>query len=143
MKSGRRWFVLLMLATAVAPCGLAQVPGAPVQAGTGEIIIFNDSGKTLIPSNQKVTDHGKAFASLARQTYVKVAVPAGAHVLRPDPFLWKQEVRFTVEPGTTHYVVVAYKPERSWALPAAGAPLLLKEISEAEAAPLLREMKAQ
>ncbi len=112
-------------------------------AGTGEITIFNDSGKTLIPSNQKVTDNGKAFASLARQTYVKVAVPAGAHLLRPDPFLWKQEVRLTVEPGSTHYVVVAYKPERSWALPAAGAPLMLKEISEAEAAPLLREMKAQ
>lgn len=69
--------------------------------------------------------------------------PAGAQLLRPDPYLWKQEVRLTVEPGTTHYVVVAYKPERSWALPGAGAPLILKEIPEAEAAPLLQEMKMQ
>jgi len=143
MKSGRGLFMLLVLAPAVASLAPAQEQGTPAPAGTGEIIIFSDSGKTLIPSNQKVTDNGKAFASLARQTYVKVAVPAGAHRLRPDPYLWKQEVALTVEPGTTHYVVVAYKPERSWALPAAGAPLILKELSEVEAAPRLREMKAR
>jgi len=143
MKSGRGLFMLLVLALAVASPVPAQEQVTPAPAGTGEIIIFNDSGKTLIPSNQKVTDNGKACASLARQTYVKVTVPAGAHRLRPDPYLWKQEVDLAVEPGTTHYVVVAYKPERSWALPAAGAPLILKEISEAEAALLLREMKAQ
>jgi hypothetical protein len=108
-----------------------------------ELVIFNDSGSTLIPSNQKVTDNGKVLGSVARQTYVKVVVAAGAHLLRPDPFLWKQEVRLTVEPGTTRYIVVAYMPERSWVLPAADAPLILKEITESEAAPLLRETKAQ
>jgi hypothetical protein len=149
MNSSRTLFTLLMLVWAVAPIANAQEQTAPgpnatqPPAGTAELVIFNDSGKTLVPSDQKVTDNGKRLASLARQTYVKVAVAAGAHLLRPDPYLWKQEVRLTVEPGTTHYLVIAYKPERSWALPAAGAPLILKEISEAEAAPLLREMKAK
>src|SRR5512137_2238117 len=149
MNASRRLFMLLTLVWAFAPPGFAQEQAAPVpgvaqpQAGTAELVIFNDSGKTLIPGNQKVTDNGKPLASLARQTYVKVVVAAGAHLLRPDPYLWKQEARLTIEPGTTRYIVVAYKPERSWALPAAGASLMLKEISESEAAPLLREMKAQ
>jgi hypothetical protein len=147
LKSGIRWLVIFVMAMAAATIALAQVQAPPAaevtnaSVGTGQLVIFNDSGKTLIPSNQKVTDNGKPIASLARQTYVKVAVPAGVHLLRPDPYLWKQQVRLDVEPGTTHYIVVAYKPERSWALPAAGAPLLLQEISEAEAAPLLSDMK--
>jgi hypothetical protein len=149
MNSSRTFFTFLMLVWTAAPIANAQEQAAPASnsmqppAGTTELVIFNDSGKTLIPSDQKVTDNGKLVASLARQTYVKVAVAAGAHLLRPDPYLWKQEVRLTVEPGTTHYLVIAYKPERSWVLPAAGAPLILKEISESEAAPLLREMKAK
>lgn len=149
MNSSRTRFTLLMLVWAVASIGFAQEQVAPVSnatqppAGMANLVIFNDSGKTLIPSNQKITDNGKPLASLARQTYVTVAVTAGAHLLRPDPYLWKQEVRLTVEPGTTHYLVIAYKPERSWALPAAGAPLILKEISESEAAPLRREMKTK
>jgi hypothetical protein len=63
--------------------------------------------------------------------------------LRPEPFLWKQEVRLEVAPGSRHYVVVAYKPERSWAMPFAGTPLILRELSEADALPLILEMKAQ
>ena len=149
VKSCLGLLAIVALAMTAAPIVLAQVPEPPpseatnAPIGTGELVIFNDSGWTLIPSNQKVTDNGKALASLARATYVKVIVPAGPHLLRPDPFLWKQEVRLTIEPGTTHYIVIAYKPERSWALPAAGAPLVLREISESEAAPLLAAMKAQ
>lgn len=41
-------------------------------ASNGEILLFSDGGKTLIPGNQKVTYNGRAFANLARQTY-----PAG------------------------------------------------------------------
>lgn len=149
MKSGHRLLAIFALAMTGASIALAQVqqPPAPeataASVGTGELVIFNASGKTLFPSNQKVTDNGKPLASLARATYVKLTVAAGPHLLRPDPFLWKQEVRLTVEPGTTHYIVIAYKPERSWALPAAGAPLILREISESEATPLLAEMKPQ
>jgi hypothetical protein len=149
MKSSRSLIVVLAMLAAVAGPAIGQEPAPAMPAvseaapGTGELVIFNDSGRTLIPSNQKVTDNGKPLASLARQTYMKLVIPAGPHLLRPDPFLWKQEVRINVEPGSTHYVVVAYKPERSWALPAAGAPLLLQEITAADAEPLLREMKAR
>jgi len=128
---------------------VAQQPVSPASeatnapADTAELFIFNDSGRTLIPGKQKVTDNGRTVASLARQTYVKVVIPAGPHLLRPDPFLWKQEISLSVDPGSKRYIVVAYKPERSWAAPVAGPPLILREISEAEAAPLLREMTPQ
>jgi hypothetical protein len=117
------------------------VPSAPPESG--EVFIFNDSGPTLIPGNQNVTGNGKRVASLPRQTYVKLIVPPGPLLLRTDPFLWKQEVHLNVEPGKQYYVVVAYKPERSWVVPIAGSPLLLRQISDAEAMPLLGEMKAQ
>lgn len=125
--------------------GQANSHPPPAGAGpaTGDVFIFNDSGPTLISSNQNVTANDKRVTSLPRMTYAKLAFPPGTLVLRPDPFLWKQEVTLTVGKGTTHYVVVAYKPARSWAAPLAGAPLLLREISEAEAAPLFNEMRPQ
>jgi hypothetical protein len=109
----------------------------------GEAFIFNDSGATLIPSNQNVTGNGGRIASLPRKTFVRLLFPPGPLLLRTDPFLWKQEVTLNVSPGTKHYVVVAYKPERSWAAPLAGSPLLLREIPEADAAELFNEMKPQ
>jgi len=135
----------------VAPC-LAQPPEpappttpaagvAPTQAA--ELYVFNDSGRTLVASNQVVTDNGRKIASLPRQTYVKLYVAPGAHLLKPDPPLWKQQVSLTVAAGGRYFVVVAYKPERSWAAPLAGTPLILHELTEEQAAPLLREMKAQ
>jgi hypothetical protein len=108
-----------------------------------DVYLFNDSGRTLIPSDQVVTDNGKKVASLPRQTYVKLELASGVHLLKPKPALWKQQVSLDVVAGRDYYVVVAYKPERSWAVPFAGAPLVLREITEEEAAPLLREMTAQ
>jgi hypothetical protein len=110
---------------------------------SARVVIFNDSGRTLVPTKLKVTDNGQPLVSLARQTYVSVALPAGSHQLRPDPFVWKQEVALDLQPGTTRYVVIAYNPTRSWSMPFAGAPLLMKEITADEAAPLLKEMKEQ
>jgi hypothetical protein len=136
----------LALATCFAPPeAAAQEPSAAASApsAAGELYLFNDSGRTLISSNQIVTDNGKVLASLPRQTYVRLPLSPGEHLLRPDPYLWKQEVRLQVTPGSTHYVVVAYKPERSWALPLAGPPLLLHQLTQQEAEPLLKEMKAQ
>jgi hypothetical protein len=106
-----------------------------------DVYLFNDSGRTLIPSDQVVTDNGKKVASLPRQTYVKLDLEPGTHVLRPKPYLWKQQVSLDVVPGRDYYVVVAYKPERSEAWPLAGAPLVLREITAAEAEPLLRGLK--
>ena len=108
-----------------------------------DVYLFNDSGRTLIPSDQVVTDNGKKIASLPRQTYVKLDLAPGTHLLKPKPALWKLQVSLDVVPSRDYYVVVAYKPERSWAVPFAGAPLVLREITEAEAEPLLRELKAQ
>ena len=84
---------------------------------------------------------GRPLASLPRASYVELELAPGRHVLRTDPFLWKQELVLDVKPGQRHYVVVAYRPERSWALPFAGTPLLLKPLPEAEARALMREMQ--
>ena len=149
MAINRRATLTLLSALVLPPLADAQAQpvldaaSASAASETGDLYIFNDSGRTLIPSNQVVTDNGKQVASLARQTYVKLVLPAGPHLLRPDPFLWKQEVSLSVSAGSRHYVVIAYKPERSWAMPFSGPPLMLREISEQEAAPLLREMKPQ
>jgi hypothetical protein len=97
----------------------------------------------VIPSNQVVTDNGTKLASLPRRTYAKVRLTPGRHLLKPDPPLWKQQVLLNVVPGNRYFVVVAYKPERSWAAPLAGAPLILHEITEEQAAPQLAEMKLQ
>lgn len=145
-------FVRLLTVTvtallAIATPALAQAPSPDIAASappnTGELVVLNDSGRTLIPSNQVVTDNGRPLVSLPRQTFARLFVTVGAHQLRPDPFLWKQEVNLDVTTGSRHYVVVAYKPERSWAKPFGGTPLILREISEADALPLMREMKPQ
>lgn len=133
------------------PAGQAQShPAASSASGVeavsqpvADLYIFNDSGRTLIPSNQVVTDNGAKLVSLPRQAYAKVQLQPGPHVLKPEPFLWKQQVILDVAAGKRYFVVVAYKPKRSWAAPFAGAPLILREITEEQAAPLLQEMKAQ
>ena len=158
MKNRRSWLTIIvgaLAAAATAPASLAQ-PSAPepaaaapepaasaAPASTGTLVIFNASGPTLIPGNQVVTDNGARLVSLPRRTYAQVQLAPGAHLLKPDPPLWKQQVLLQVEPGQRYYVVVAYKPERSWAAPFAGAPLILQQITEEQAAPLLAEMKPQ
>jgi hypothetical protein len=140
---------LILAGTAAAPCCLAQgagsdaAPAATSEIAAGVLYIFNDSGPTLIPSNQVVTDNGAKLASLPRRSYIKVKLSPGPHLLKPDPPLWKQQVLLDVVAGNRYFVVVAYKPERSWAAPQAGAPLILQQITEEQAAPLLAEMKPQ
>ncbi|MDE2236130.1 MAG: hypothetical protein KGK44_11390 [Gammaproteobacteria bacterium] len=119
------------------PAGLA------IPEGMAELYLFNDSGKTLVPSSQEITDNGKTIASLARQTYVRLFITTGPHVLRPDPYLWKQEVRLNAAAGITYYVAIAYKPERSWAWPLTGAPLVMKLLTKEQALPMRNEMRPQ
>lgn len=107
-----------------------------------EVVVLNDSGATVIPGRQQLTDNGKPLASLPRRTYARLPIAPGPHVLRPDPFLWKQEVILDAQAGAKYYVVIAYKPQRSWAAPLAGSPLVLKAISESEALSVIREMTA-
>lgn len=142
----------LLAAAAVAPSCLAQgqgpdaaasAPDTAPEVAAGLLYVFNDSGPTLIPNNQVVADNGSKLASLPRRTYAKVRLTPGPHLLKPDPPLWKQQVLLNVVAGNRYFVVVAYKPERSWAGPLAGAPLVLHEITEEQAAPLMAEMKLQ
>lgn len=142
----------IFLALAGVPLCRAQAPEAAAAASassttpevtSGTLYIFNDSGPTLIPSNQFVTDNGIKLAGLPRQTYLRVELAPGRHLLKPDPPLWKQQVALDVIAGNRYFVVIAYRPERSWAWPIAEAPLMLRELTEAQAAPLLKEMKAR
>jgi hypothetical protein len=121
----------------------ASAPETAPEVAAGLLYVFNDSGPTLIPGNQVVTDNGTKLVSLPRRTYARIRLTPGPHLLKPDPPLWKQQVLLNVVPGNRYFVVVAYKPERSWAAPLAGTPLVLHEITEEQAAPLLAEMKAQ
>lgn len=111
------------------------------EPGQGEPYVFNDSGWTLVPSDQALTDNGKELVRLPRQTYVRLTLPPGQHLLKPEPPLWEQEVRLAVKPGQRYFVVVAYKPERSWLLPFARTPLVLREVGEEAGTRLLKEMK--
>lgn len=138
-QSRRRW-LLRSLASLLAGCAVVVAAQVQPEPG-GTLFILNDSGRTLIAGNQALTDNGRPLASLPRLSWTQVQLAPGRHVLRTDPFLWKQEVELTVQPGQRYYVVVAYRPERSWALPFAGTPLLLKPLAEADAQALMREMQ--
>ena len=127
--------MMLAVATAIA--------SSEVSPESADVYLLNDSGRTLIPSDQVVTDNGQKIASLPRQTYVKLQLAPGVHLLNTKVPNKKRQVSLDVVAGKTYFVVVAYKPGRSWAAPFGGDPLLLREITEQEAAPLLREMKAQ
>ncbi len=108
------------------------------QDGTAELFVFNDSGWTLFPNSREVLDNGEVFISLPRQTYAKVQISSGPHVFG---FKYRERptLNLTAIPGETYYIVVGYRPERSWAFPIAGDPLIIKQISEQEAKPLTKE----
>ncbi|WP_162911022.1 hypothetical protein [Azohydromonas sediminis] len=133
----------LASAQATAPDAAASAPPAPAEHDAGLLYLFNDSGPTLIPSPQVVTDNGAKLASLPRGTYAVLRLAPGPHLLKPDPPLWKQQVQLDVVAGRRYYVVVAYRPERSWATPLGGPPLVLREITAEQAAPLIAQMTRQ
>lgn len=107
----------------------------------GLLYIFNDSGFTLIPGKQNLSDNGKRLISLPRQTYAIIPLQPGKHVLQPAPTHYNQKVVIEVAPGQSYYVVIAYMPGRSWAAPFAGSPIIIKELNEEQAAPLLNKMR--
>lgn len=130
-------------------CGSQPAPVEPRQpvspesgfsqtaAGMARIYVFNISGWTLIPGNQDVLDNGKPLVSLPRQTYTIAPIVAGDHDLR----LHGRKLALNAEAGETYFVVAGYRPERSWAFPLAGDPVVIKQISEEEARPLLQNLK--
>lgn len=122
-----------------SPAIQPAVEGAAVPQGFAELLLFNDSGWTLIPSNQDVTVNGHPLASLPRETYTRVFIAAGVHVLS----LHSRSIRIRLKPGERHYVALGYRPERSWLLPIMGDPVVIRPISEAEASDVAKMMKAQ
>ena len=106
---------------------------------TAELYLFNVSGWTLIPSNQEVTDNGQPLASLPRGTYKRTFIAPGVHELQ----VHGRKVKVQALAGRTHYVIVGYRPERSWAFPLAGDPVVIREISEEEGRNLIRELKPE
>jgi len=134
-------FLLLALVVSgcVAPTPTGPAPLAAAGQPSGLLYLFNVSGWTMIPSNQEIVDNGQLVASLPRMTYTRLVVVPGHHELR----LHGRTLPLTVVEGRTHYVALGYRPERSMALPLAGDPVFLKEISEEEARPLLKDLKQE
>jgi len=112
-------------------------PLLPTREGGAELYLFNVRGWTLLPGNQDVTAGDDLIASLPRGIWQRVFVRPGTHELKVSG----RKLTLDIAEGKTYYVVVGYKPERSWASPLAGDPVVIKEISPDEARGLLAEMK--
>jgi hypothetical protein len=151
MRRGTRWWLrstrfacallgALALAAAVAePAG--NVPdAAPAGPAPCTLYVFNISGPTLIPSNQAVAERDQVLVSLPRLTWARLSIAPGAHDLYAHPFKGRH-VAFDAPGGGTLYLVIGYRPEKSWAFPLAGDPLAIRLISEADAQPLLQQLK--
>lgn len=135
-------------APASAPAEAASAPSpaasGPQAAGQVVLYVINDSGPTLFSSNQDVTDNGTPIASLPRQTYTRLDIAAGHHEFRFKAFpSGKRVATLDAKPGGTYYLLVAYSPGRSWALPFGGDPMTIRLIDEQDAAPLMKVMKPQ
>jgi hypothetical protein len=112
---------------------------------TGDVAglyIFNTSGWTLIPEDQPVLDNGKDMVSLPRNTYAKIMIAAGEHTLG-FPERQKPNLTLDAAKGETYYVLVAYTPQSSWAFHYFTDPIIIKQISEAEAIALMKELALQ
>ena len=105
-----------------------------------KLYVFNISGPTLIPQNQKIFDNGKLLTSLPRNKYKIIKISGGAHKLG---FQYRKRpvVNLNAIKGKTYYVVIGYNPAKSWAFPLAGDPLVIKQLTEEEAQPLIEELK--
>jgi hypothetical protein len=129
-------FLGVLPAHADYPMPTETVPASASEI-TVEAYIFNISGWTLIPSNQDVTDNDKPLVSLPRKSYQKVYLSSGSHDLR----IHGRKLLLDAIPGQKYYIVMGYRPERSWAFQLAGDSVVIRQITEEEAKPLFRELK--
>jgi alpha-tubulin suppressor-like RCC1 family protein len=98
------------------------------------LYLLNNSGRTLLPHSQEMTDNGKTVASLPYQTYVRLLIEPGTHVVRPKPFMWNQQVNLQAEPGATYYVMVV-----NGGIP----PVMLQQLSSGAAESLINHMQSR
>ena len=150
LHAGPCWLVLLslILMSALAWAGEDAAPGTaaamPDRPVAATLYVLNVSGATLFAANQDVTDNGRDLVSLPRMTWKRLTIATGAHEFRFKPFQQGRRVT-SVEAlaGGTYYLVVAYSPARSWAMPFAGDSMLIKMVSEVEAVAAMKDMKEQ
>lgn len=133
---------LLMSVTIIPAAGQTDHVGQSQPPSTDQaatLIVFNDSGPTLGGGKEKLRDGDRTIANLPRHHYQRILISPGKHVLHPR-YTRKPEVVLEARPGETYYVVIAYKPERSWAFPFAGLPMEVEQISPTDADALMQKM---
>jgi len=105
------------------------------------LFIFNTSGRTFMPAEQQVQDNGKDLVSLSRNTYTKIMIAPGEHILG-FPERQKPNLALNAVKGETYFVMFAYTPLSSWEFHFTD-PVMIKQISKAEAIALIRELTLQ
>lgn len=98
------------------------------------VYLLNGSTWTMLPHSQEMTDNDKPIASLPHQTYQRLLINPGSHVLRSKPLVRNQEVTLTAEPGFTYYVLVV-----NGEFP----PTIVRQLDEPQARSMMAHMKSQ
>ena len=133
--------------TASAPAASGSSPevdASAAAAGRAVLYVLNASGPTLFASNQELNDNGQPLSSLPRQTWVKLSLAPGPHEFRFRQFPGGRRVaRLQAQPGGVYYLVSAYNPAASWALPLGGDPLRIVLVDAAQAQALMAGMHEQ
>lgn len=133
--TGALWTIPGTTAQAPAPDQEAVAAPAldPVPEGRALVYLFNGSGKTLFGDAYAFELDGEHIAKLARMKYTALPVEPGPHQLEAAV----RKLNFTANVGQRHFVFLAYRPEKSWAFPLGGDPVVLREISEQDAVDIL------
>jgi hypothetical protein len=112
-----------------APAAVPDVRLDSVPSGQSLLYVFNASGATLIKNNYEVKADGRRIADLPRSTYSVVAMTPGRHKLEGAG----RKLDLTLVEGQRSFLVVAYQPDKSWAFPLAGSPIMFETVSEGRA----------
>jgi hypothetical protein len=119
-------------ATARARSRLDAAAVRQSEPAAATLIVFNDSGPTLVPVKLSIRDNGHTIVKVSRHQYQRVSIPPGRHVFTIGPRS-KPRVEIEVAAGGSYYLLAAYKPEWSYVPLVLGRRFVLKPIDEAEA----------
>jgi hypothetical protein len=141
MKSIKSFVVFLSLLLVGCNTNTASVKEPPVINGpSAQIYVFNISGPTLFSQDQVVLDNGHGFVSIPRGKYQVAKMATGFHEFSLT-YRKKPVVQLNASEGQTFYMVVGYNPAKSWAFPLGGDPVVLKQITQEEAKPLIEQFQ--
>lgn len=129
-------FIFLAACNSTTP--IKKVP--EISGSSAQLYVFNISGATLFSQNQVVLDNGYEIVSVPRTQYQVAKIATGFHkftlTYRQKPF-----VELNAVEGETYYIIVGYRPEKSWAFPLGGDPVVLKQVSQEDAKLLLEQFQ--